>query len=181
MNLHFDPPEELAEAEYEGIGSGRASPRQAAVLLPLFRHQGRWSLLFIRRAEHQQDRHSGQVAFPGGRAEAHDRGPVATALREAREEIGLEPEQVRVLGQLRDTPVVASIQWPTPLVPDETEVARVFSIPLDWLRRPENHQVRIWPSQGHPDARDVIFFDPYDGETLWGITARITLSLLSRL
>lgn len=190
MNFDFESPDELAEAEYEGIGTGRASPRQAAVLLPLFRYNDQWHLLFIRRSVHEHDRHSGQVAFPGGRTEPGDRDQVATALREAREEIGLEPDQVRILGCLPElhtvshylvTPVVASIPWPIPLILDASEVARVFSIPIDWLRRPENHRVRVWPSDGHPDARDVIFFEPYDGEELWGITARLTLNLLKRV
>jgi len=190
VNLDFESPDALANAEYEGLGLGRQSPRQAAVLLPLFCHNEQWNLLFIRRAQHAHDRHSGQVAFPGGRTEEGDRDHVATALREAREEIGLEPGQVRILGRLRVlhtvsnylvTPVVASIPWPIPLTLDEIEVARVFSIPIDWLRRPENHQVRVWPSAGHPEARDVIFFNQYDGEELWGITARITVNLLKRI
>ena len=190
MNLDFESPDALAETEFEGLGMERKSPRHAAVLLPLYRHDGQWNLLYIRRAEHKDDRHSGQVAFPGGRTEKSDRDDVATALREAREEIGLASEQVRILGRLRVlhtvsnylvTPVVATIPWPVPLTPDENEVARVFGIPIDWHRRPEHHQVRVWPGPGHPEARDVIFFDRYDSEQLWGITARITLNLLNRI
>jgi 8-oxo-dGTP pyrophosphatase MutT (NUDIX family) len=161
--------------------------REAAVLLPLYRYGGRWRLLYIRRAEHEHDHHSGEVGFPGGRSEAGDADAVATALREAQEEIALPPAAVSVLGQMRTlstvsrylvTPVVGTLDWPQTLVPQPQEVARIFSIPLDWLRDPDHHRRRIWPAPDHPQAREVIFFDEYDGEQLWGITARITLDFL---
>ena len=167
-----------------------ANPQQAAVLLPLFRIDTAWRLLYIRRAEHPDDHHSGEVAFPGGRCEPCEREPAATALREAREEIGLDPRRVEVLGTLTPfhtvsgflvTPVVGQIAWPQPLAPDPSEVARVFSIPLAWLADPANRQARVWPSPGHPQARQVVFYDAFDGERLWGVSAAITLDLLTRL
>ena len=150
-------------AELPGAAAG-ACP--ASVLLPLFQDAAGWHLLYIVRARHEADRHSGEVAFPGGRAEPGDADAVATALREAREEIGLDPGLVR---------------WPFDLEPEPSEVGRIFSLPLDWLSDPANRRVRIWPSPEHPEAREVIFYDERDGQRLWGVSARITLDLLGRL
>jgi 8-oxo-dGTP pyrophosphatase MutT (NUDIX family) len=130
------------------------------------------------------------VAFPGGRADPQDTSPEQTALREASEEIGLRPQDVRILGRLQDyltitnyqvTPVVGVIPWPYDLHPAEQEVSRVFAIPLDWLAQAENHEERprLLPPP-YPPAR-VIYFHPYDGEVLWGASARMTLNLLQAL
>jgi 8-oxo-dGTP pyrophosphatase MutT (NUDIX family) len=165
-------------------------PYRAAVLIPMFRHLNAWHLLFIRRAEHEGDRHSGQVAFPGGRWTPQDADVTDTALREAQEEIGLDPKRVVLLGKLRPlhtlsnflvTPVVGKIPWPLKLTTDPVEVARVFSIPLGWLGDPANRQVRTWPSPDHPEARGVVFFEEFDRELLWGVSARITVDFLAVL
>jgi 8-oxo-dGTP pyrophosphatase MutT (NUDIX family) len=112
---------------------------------------------------------------------------VATALREAREEIGLDPGAVEVLGVLRPlhtvsnflvTPVVGHVAWPQSLRPDPREVAAVFSLPLDWLSDPRNRRARVWPSADHPQRREVIFFEEWEGHRLWGISASITLDFL---
>ncbi len=169
------------------------------MLLPLIR-PGRdragdqdtsWRLLYIRRAEHEQDRHSGEVAFPGGRADPGDRDPVATALREAEEEIGLDSHHIQVLGQMRPfrtvsgyqvTPVVGLVTtWPLALRPDPVEVAEIFSLPLDWLRDPSHRHTRLWPAPGHPQARQVIFYQERDGRRLWGVSAWITVDFLKCL
>ena len=170
--------------------SPRHPLRRAAVLLPLYHHEGAWHLIFIRRAEHQQDRHSGEVGFPGGRWQAADPSCTATALREAEEEIGLPRSQVDLLGELRPlrtlshflvTPVVGCVPWPQALKPEPREVARIFSIPLAWLVRPDRHRLLTYPTPDHPEARELVFFDEFDGERLWGVSARMTLDLIACL
>jgi 8-oxo-dGTP pyrophosphatase MutT (NUDIX family) len=165
------------------------SPRPAAVLIPLLRVAGEWQILFTRRNSTLAE-HSGQVAFPGGRSEPGDLSPEATALREAHEEIGLAPEDVRVLGRLNDfititnyavTPVVSAIPWPYKLTIQREEVSRVFTISLAWLSDPLHHEVRRRPIPSLGSHVDVIYFQPYDGELLWGASARFTLTLLNIL
>jgi len=171
-------------------GALHREPRPAAVLLPMFRHQAAWHLLFIRRTEHPGDHHSGQVAFPGGCWEPEDADAAVTALRETREEIGLAPERVVLLGELQPlhtvsnylvTPIVGEIPWPLDLRPDPSEVARVFGIPLAWLGNTANRRVLTWPAPDHSEARDVIFYDEFDQELLWGVSARITVDFLAVL
>jgi len=163
--------------------------QQAAVLIPFVKIQQQWHLLYIRRAAHPDDPHSGQVAFAGGKYELVDENLTTTALREAQEEIGLVPQDVKVLGELnyhhsishfRITPVVAHIPWPYDLTLDQQEVARVFTIPLNWLANPENYRVKQHQHQ-QLQPFPVVYFDEYDGELLWGATARMTLSLISLL
>ena len=165
------------------------SPRPAAVLIPFLSSGSAWHILYTRRHSDLPE-HSGQVAFPGGRADPEDLSPEQTALRESYEEIGLKPQDVRILGRLQDyltitnyrvTPVVGVIPWPYELHPAEAEVSRVFTIPLDWLAQPENHAER--PRQLPPPyaPAKVVYFEPYDGEVLWGASARMTLNLVRAL
>lgn len=161
-----------------------ASP--AAVLVPLYWEADRWNVLYTLRTEHV-DAHRGQVSFPGGRIEPGDSGPQAAALREAEEEIGIRPQDVRLLGlldslltvtQFRVEPVVGVIPWPYPLRVNTHEVALAFGVPLDWLSDPENveEHTRLLRPEG-PEI-PVYYFKPYAGQVIWGATARITLSLL---
>ncbi len=164
------------------------SLRPAAVLVPLLFMDNQWSLLFTRRTE-TVNSHKGQVSFPGGAADEGDSSPEATALREAYEEIGLPPEHVRILGRLHSrptissfliTPVVGRVHLPGDFRISPDEVSRVFTIPLDWLADPANHEERPRTTPvGYYE--NIIYFQPYDGEILWGITARITLDLLEVL
>lgn len=168
------------------------TPRRASVLIPLVRQDASWHVQYIRRAASTRDRHSGQVAFPGGACEEHDASREFTALREAYEEIGLPPETVRVLAQLEDyttisnfevSPFVGIVERPFEPSLQLEEVARTFTIPLDWLRDRNNFTRRARADMDPASARrhPVIVYEHYDGELLWGATARMTLNFLHAL
>lgn len=161
--------------------------RRAAVLVPLVIDQGEPRLVLTRRAEDMSS-HRGQVAFPGGHAEPTDRDLIETALREAEEEVALGREHVEVLGMIDDfpthdgrmtvTPVLGLVRSLPQLRPEPGEVARVFHIPVSALQRREGWRVEAvsWRAQRWP----VYHFD-HDGETLWGLSAYITLQVLALL
>lgn len=157
----------------------------AAVLIPLLRQADEWQVLFTRRTDLVES-HKGQVSFPGGGCEEGERTPEATALREAQEEVGIDPAQVRILGRLADmititnyrvTPVVGVIGWPAVFRIGEGEVERLFTIPLMWLADTRNRWE--FPIAGRHGG--LIAYHPYDGELLWGATARIMVDLLTVL
>ncbi|HBA32931.1 MAG TPA: CoA pyrophosphatase [Gammaproteobacteria bacterium] len=171
-------------------------PKRAAVLVPLQRKDDGWHILFIRRAHRSGDHHSGQVAFPGGKVEQEDHSVESAALRETWEEIGLHPSNVDMVGRLQNlvtitnfvvTPFVGIVKAPFDAVLSETEVARVFTMPLHWLANPDNH---ILPGINAPAEVEVPkygrvvkseYFAPYDGEVLWGATARMAFHLIKLL
>lgn len=164
--------------------------RLAGVLLPLIREDNHWHLLFIRRSVNPQDHHSGQVAFAGGKHEPGDSDLKATALRECEEEIGVKSEHVHLLGGLNDhytvsrfrvTPWVGVIPWPYPLRLDSREVAHAFSIPLAWLANKNHYEVKERRLQQHGLQVPVVYFSPFEGEQVWGATARMVLSLVETL
>lgn len=157
----------------------------AAVLVPLVFFGGEWHVLFTRRTDRVES-HKGQVSFPGGACDDGETTPEETALREADEEIGIRPTDVRILGRLsrmvtiskyRVTPVVGVIQFPYAFKTSGMEVARVFTIPLEWLANRNNY----WEFSLPASERSVIFYHPYDGELLWGATARMTVNFLKIL
>jgi 8-oxo-dGTP pyrophosphatase MutT (NUDIX family) len=168
----------------------RDDAREAAVLVPLLRIDEAWHILFIRRTDCDGDRHGGQVAFAGGKREDDDASLLATALREAEEEVGIAPADVDVLGYINHhhtisefqvRPYVATIPWPYELTLDGVEVARAFTMPLRWLAEKRNYRTE---ERHHPQSQrpwPVVYYDLYDGEMLWGATARMTLSLLDVL
>lgn len=165
-------------------------PRPAAVLVPLLWAREQWRVLFIKRAANPCDYHSGQVAFPGGAQEPTDAGAEAAALRETLEEIGLDTGQARVLGRLRTlrtisnflvTPVVAQIAWPVELHPDPAEVSHVFTVPLAWLADPAMYRIQDRVLGNCVQPIPVVYYRPYRGEILWGVSARITLDLVKAL
>jgi 8-oxo-dGTP pyrophosphatase MutT (NUDIX family) len=165
-------------------------PRPAAVLLPLLQQDDEWHILFIRRTEVDGDYHSGQVALPGGAKDPEDPDNIAAALRETNEELGIRPEDVDVLGTLNDfitisnyqvTPVVATISWPLSLTPAADEVARVFTIPLNWLLTTGNHEISHRQLPNGLGNASVIYFKRYDGELLWGATARFIMEFFQVL
>ena len=158
----------------------------AAVLAGLIPRPEGLSVLLTRRSDALR-RHSGQVAFPGGRAEPGET-PWQTALREAEEEIGLAPEHVRLLG-LGDryqtgtgysvTPVVAILTPGFALRADPSEVAEIFETPFDFLMNPDNHERRVWSQPGLPDRH--YYAMPHEGRFIWGATAGMLRALYERL
>jgi len=155
----------------------------AANLVALDERDGEVHLLLTRRPRHMR-RHPGQLSFPGGRIEPGE-DALAAALREAREEIGLEPARVDVLGRLSETlvlqsafrltPWVASVPYPYAYVAEPREVEAILHVPLSALLRPGAHRVEKREAYGM--NLDVHYFELGD-EVLWGATARITWELL---
>jgi 8-oxo-dGTP pyrophosphatase MutT (NUDIX family) len=157
-------------------------PRIAAVLVPLVVREEGVTVLLTQRADHLND-HAGQVSFPGGRHEPFDANATATALREAHEEVGLDPGRVEVLGALPDyltgtgfrvTPVVGLVHPPFAVEADSLEVAEVFEVPLSFLMDPSHHEVRVFRWEG---GERRFFAMPYPrGDAagdhfIWGATA----------
>lgn len=160
--------------------------RCAAVLIPLVWWNEEWHLVFTRRTD-TVEHHKGQVSFPGGGCDIGESTPEATALREAWEEIGLDPEDVRLLGRMNDyitityyrvTPVVGVMAWPYQVVPEPAEVERIFTIPLAWLAERTNWTEQPVTVAGVVRPFPVLRYNPYDGEVLWGATARMTQNFL---
>lgn len=156
--------------------------RPAAVLVGLIERAGAFNVLLTQRARHLSA-HAGQVAFPGGRLEACDAGPVDAALREANEEIGLEPGLVDVVGRLDSfatvtgfvvTPVVGFIDPAFEPQPDATEVEAVFEVPLGYLLDPGNVTTAYRERMG---ARFRVYEYRYDNRHIWGATAAILMDL----
>jgi 8-oxo-dGTP pyrophosphatase MutT (NUDIX family) len=169
-----------------GVGMNTKQP--AAVLIPIFQDDGVWKMLFIKRTHHHEDHHSGQIAFPGGRFDRQDSSLLDTALRETEEEIGVQPDDVDILGQSSPittvtdyeiTPYLGVIPWPYPLELSEIEVEKTIIFPFTWLADPKNRRVKSWKSRSIPPKEiPVIFFNEYQGEILWGATAQIVMDLL---
>lgn len=152
--------------------------RDAAVLIGITGGADGGSLILTLRTAHLKS-HAGQIALPGGKIDPDDADPVAAALREAEEEIGLDRRLVHPLGLLdpyvsntgyRIFPVVATVEPDPPLVPNPDEVADVFSVPLDFLMTPANHLLETRPFRG-VDRR--YYAIPYEERRIWGVTAGI--------
>lgn len=159
--------------------------RPAAVLAPLYLADGAWHVLLTRRTDTLQS-HTGQVAFPGGKADPHDATREDTALREAEEEIGLRPRDVRVLGRLDDlltvtqwriTPVVGVFDFPYSFTPSPNEIAAIFGVPLRWLADPAN-LVTQYREPIVPGPKIPVYHWYYREFDIWGATARIIRNLL---
>ena len=175
-------------ASAQGMSDGFRLPGReglaipAAVLVPLVNRPQGLQLLLTERSAELGD-HPGQISFPGGRLDPGDVDSAAAALRETREEIGLAPAKVEVLGQLasydtvsgyRVRPVVGWIEPPFDLAPDPLEVADVFEVPLDFILDPSNQQ-RHFRMLG--EMRRDYWAIPWLSRYIWGATAAMLLIL----
>ena len=163
-----------------------ASPRTAAVLVPLVGREGGTTVLLTERSSHLRS-HSGQIAFPGGRMDPEDVSPVETALREAEEEIGLSRRHVRPLGYLDAylsssnyfvLPVVAAVAPALKLRINPEEVADAFEVPLAFLMDEANHEMhaREWQGRVRP-----YYAMPFGDRYIWGLTAGILRNMYEKL
>lgn len=159
-------------------------PLPAAVLVPIVEHPGEPTVLLTQRAT-QLRHHAGQISFPGGRIEPGDGSPTAAALREAREEVGLEAGCVSVVGFLPDhvvisgfrvTPVVAMVRPGFELLLDAQEVEDTFEVPLAFVFDPRNHRPRIHRFRTE-EAEARMFDIPYGNRNIWGATAGMLVTL----
>lgn len=161
------------------------TPRAAGVLIGLHERDGQLHVLFTVRAARLHD-HAGQISFPGGRVEAHDRDPVAAALREAHEEIGLDRDRVEVLGTLPEyrtvssyvvTPVVALVAPGGALRADPREVDETFDVPLSFLMDGGNHQRRLVVQEDTPRGLFAMTYHGRRRYLIWGATAAMLRNL----
>lgn len=158
----------------------KESTRAAAVLICLYYHNGELHVLFTERARHLKH-HAGQISFPGGKVEPSDNDLVHTAYREAKEEIGLCTESLKLLGQLGTyktisgfevTPILSLYTAPLVLEQDLTidpnEVASVFHVPLAFLMDSRHYFTEIVHRQAE---QFPVHFIPYEDRMIWGATA----------
>ncbi|MGF1543148.1 MAG: CoA pyrophosphatase [Parvularculaceae bacterium] len=183
MNPHL-----VGDARFEKRWT--ATRREAAVLVAILERglsgAGSPSVLLTVRA-HDMPSHAGQVSFPGGRIEPDDSGPVDAALREAREETGLAPDRVDVVGALgvhmggrgfAVTPVVGLVEDPGDLRACPREVAEIFEAPVDFLFDLKNHRAE---RRAHQGVDYNVCAAPYGDYDIWGLTAGILKSLVETL
>jgi 8-oxo-dGTP pyrophosphatase MutT (NUDIX family) len=160
------------QADYPGF-------RQAAILLPLYLNEGGPHLLLTKRTE-LVPTHKGQISFPGGGFEGADGDLLTTALREAREEIGLRPEDVEIVGTLDDTvtvssrhvvrPFVGFVPHPYPYRLDPFEIERLIHLPISALLSGAPFREETWEREGRSVT---VFLYDHEGDTIWGLTARV--------
>jgi len=172
----------LAQREKQYIIDPKRVP--AAVLVPLYQKDGQYHIIFIKRTEKVKD-HKGQISFPGGARDKDDRTLLHTAVRESREEIGLQTEDIEVIGELDDelttttnytvTPFVAVIPWPYRFRENSDEVAGIIEVPIAALLK--NGRVNENGETLNGKPIESYTYD-YQGNVIWGATARIVKKLL---
>jgi len=162
------------------------SRRAAAVLVPLLLREGELRLILTRRTEHLAH-HAGEISFPGGSVDPQDADDWATALRETHEEIGVEPEQVVLLGRLDDcysihdyrvSCHVGLLSAELEFVVEPSEIAELIELPLSALNNPQIYHQENWQHLGRSVPVD---FYTLDGYVIWGMTGTILKDLLERL
>jgi 8-oxo-dGTP pyrophosphatase MutT (NUDIX family) len=170
----------LSVREEPGVSEQALIP--ASVLVPIVLRPSALTVLLTQRTAHLRD-HAGQVSFPGGRCEPEDASPQATALREAREEVGIDSQQVELLGTLAEyrtstgfavRPVIGLVQPPLNLKLDDFEVADVFEPPLEFLLQPANFRRERIEYQG---VLREYWAVPWQGRYIWGATAGMLVNL----
>ncbi|MGI9605269.1 MAG: NUDIX hydrolase [Acidimicrobiales bacterium] len=168
------------------VGRPERPGRRSAVLVPLYDHDSHGLTTILTRRPLHMRKHAGEVAFPGGAVDDDDPTVWDTALREAEEEIALDPTLPRRLGELDRfvtgasfslvTPVVAALpSRPVGLRPSPDEVDEILDVPLSALLVPDAYRQELWTWQG--EERAVHFFE-IEGDTIWGATAFMLLRLL---
>lgn len=162
-----------------------ANSTRAAVLVPIVSHPDGLTVLFTQRTTHLKA-HSGQISFPGGRAEDSDPTVEFTALRETQEEIGLPVEKVEILARLpeyltrtgfRVTPVVGLLTPPLDLLPDDREVAEVFEVPLAFLLDGANYRKETAPAEWLQGRSRSYYVIQFGERRIWGVTAGMLVNL----
>jgi len=156
---------------------------RAAVLIPLFKKNGEYYVLLTRRTDKVRH-HKGQISFPGGRQDPGE-DFLATALREAKEEMGIEAKDVRILGELDDMCTVASdfciapfvglIPYPYPFKINRHEIEEIIEVPLSVFLDETKFREEFRSHNGEPVP---VYFYQHDEHTIWGATARILKQLM---
>jgi len=160
--------------------------KTAAVLLILYQKNDQWHIAYMRRtSRYKEDKHAGQISFPGGRLEENE-SIIECALRETHEEFGISPSQLEILGALKELyvfvsnflvfPFLAFANGPLTFKPEAEEVEEILEIPLSLLQNPANRKIKDIHI-GDRVLSDVPYFD-LNGQVLWGATAMITENFL---
>ncbi|MGJ8531354.1 MAG: CoA pyrophosphatase [Alphaproteobacteria bacterium] len=186
----FGPGKPHVETGDHMLDLQRPSPpeilKPAAVLIPIIQHEFGATVLLTQRTA-TLSAHAGQIAFPGGRVDASDAFSPLTALREAREEIGLMSDQVQLLGSMHRyatgsgyeiTPVVGVVQPPLSLSANPDEVSAIFEVPLEFLMTGSNYLKLELERNG---TKRQAYAIPYKTHYIWGVTAGILKTLYESL
>jgi len=188
---HLEPPRPLAHRGLSAelgrrLGLDVTQLRPAAVLVPVIDSPGALRVLFTVRAPHLR-KHAGQISFPGGAREGVDRDAIETALRESREEVGLAPSRVRIVGYLDDyatitgfrvTPVVGLIDPSSTVAPDGVEITETFDVPLSQLVQRRHYKRETIHHEGLALSYHAIDHGDY---RIWGATAGMLRNLIDKL